>query len=182
MPKNPLDKAKGHEVVWQNVSDLFAAAARFDNATFVYFISEGDDGAVKVGYAADPVARLRQMQTGNPRRLRIEYVLLGTKRLEKSVHRLWEAHAVPAATARKGGAPRTEWFNPTARDSLFPIVADAAHRQVVHVAENGAETYMADLEDLVAEAHKDRGHTAVMPDMVYQLGSSGGYAVSRLTA
>lgn len=44
------------------------------NSRCLYVISESRDGPVKIGTSADPAARLRQLQTGNPRRLRIFYI------------------------------------------------------------------------------------------------------------
>jgi hypothetical protein len=85
---SPLDKAYGHEVSWPATSALFELS-RDVVSGFVYVIGEEDGGAVKIGVASDPVKRLRQMQTGNPRRLRIEYVLFGGLSLEKQLHEIW---------------------------------------------------------------------------------------------
>lgn len=43
------------------------------NSRCVYVISEGPDGPIKIGKSADPEARLRTLQTGNPRQLRMIY-------------------------------------------------------------------------------------------------------------
>lgn len=37
--------------------------------SYLYIIAQGEGGPVKVGISADPEPRLRQLQTGNPRRL-----------------------------------------------------------------------------------------------------------------
>jgi hypothetical protein len=84
---SPLDKAAGHEVAWRRVSDVFDAARQIRNCKFVYFIGEDDDGPVKIGVAKDPISRLRAMQTGNPRRLRVEHVLVGDMDVEKLLPR-----------------------------------------------------------------------------------------------
>jgi hypothetical protein len=39
--------------------------------SYVYLISESDEGPVKVGVAGNPYARIRELQTGNPKRLRL---------------------------------------------------------------------------------------------------------------
>jgi hypothetical protein len=85
---SPLDKAKGYEVVWQQVSPVFESARGVGGISFVYFIGESDDGSLKIGTSKDPISRLRGMQTGNPRRLRIEHVLVGSSHLEKLLHEI----------------------------------------------------------------------------------------------
>lgn len=67
-PQSPIDKAKGYEIIWPQVSQLFEAVRHFDNPSFVYLIGEAD-GPLKIGVSKDPIARLRGMQTGNPQRL-----------------------------------------------------------------------------------------------------------------
>lgn len=41
------------------------------SASFLYIISEGEDGPVKIGRSRNPGARLCELQTGNARRLRV---------------------------------------------------------------------------------------------------------------
>ena len=42
MPASLLDKAKGHEVIWPNVSELLKLAAPILGAPYVYFITDTD--------------------------------------------------------------------------------------------------------------------------------------------
>jgi hypothetical protein len=67
----------------------------------VYFI--GDDlragRMVKIGFSIDPAARLRQLQTSSPERLRIFATVPGGKSVEEKYHRRWSAR-------RRAG----EWF------------------------------------------------------------------------
>lgn len=72
----------------------------------IYFIG-GDFDAVKIGYTADDSAalRLRDLQCGNPNRLRIIAEVFGTREDERSLHREF-------ASRRLSG----EWFQ---RNSLL---------------------------------------------------------------
>jgi hypothetical protein len=56
-------------------------------ACFVYFIQHGDYGPVKIGVAADPEQRRRELQTGNPEQLAIRATVPGGRTLEVDLHR-----------------------------------------------------------------------------------------------
>jgi len=158
---SPLDKARPHEVVWNEVNTLFDAARGYQGITFVYFVGEAGDGPMKIGVSKDPITRLRSMQTGNPRRLRIERVLAGSVLTEKLLHELWEPHAIYSATSagKVGAAPGTEWFAPVVRTDLFPIVSDAKARQIARLREGGNVTAM-ECDRHVRDAHTDSGFVA----------------------
>jgi len=181
-PRPPLDKAKAHEVVWSQVSDLFAAAKVIANPSYVYFIGEEDEGALKIGLAADPIKRLRSMQTGNPRRLRVEYVLMGDRGTEKLLHELWEPFAIHSANSKAkvaapaGKNPGTEWFRPEIRTELFPILETAVEKQL---AQFGGDIYLTTLEAAVREAHVEHDHVAQGRDHVWNLAPVAGYSVAR---
>lgn len=179
-PKSPLDKAKAYEVIWNQVSGLFDAARPYADACFVYFIGETDDGPLKIGHSKDPVARLRTMQTGNPRRLRIEYVLVGDMPLEKLLHELWEPFAVISSRSvgKPGAAPGTEWFKPEARDTLLPIIADAVSRQIECLS-GPPDVGFGTLERIVRDAHAESGFVARGRDEVRLLAQGAGYVVRR---
>ena len=180
-PKSPIDKAKGYEVVWQQVSDLFDAVRPIQGASFVYFVGEEDDGPVKIGVAKDPISRLRGMQTGNPRRLRIEQVLVGHNTLEKLLHELWESFAIRSAAARRrpDGAPGTEWFRAGIRAELLPIIASAADAQAAHINESTGNLDAETTERIVRDAHIAHGFVAEGRDHVRRLAHAAGYVVSR---
>jgi hypothetical protein len=161
--KSPLDKAKAPEVVWHQVAPLFEAARRWLNASFIYFIGEPDSGPIKIGFSGDPIGRLRNMQVGNPRRLRMEYVLVGGMETEKLLHQLWEPHAILSANRKglPGTAPGTEWFKPTAREQLLPIVAEAARFQADLLnADRPEPASFEEMEWAVREAHARSGFVA----------------------
>lgn len=67
--------------------------------SFVYFIQDGRDGPVKIGYSSDPERRLAQLQTGNPRALELRHVIPGDRVLESDFHRRFEPARI-----------RNEWF------------------------------------------------------------------------
>jgi hypothetical protein len=183
--KSPIDKAKGYEVVWNQVSGefgVFDAARTFEDACFIYLIGEDTDGPVKIGLSKDPISRLRSMQTGNPRRLRIEYVLIGDMPLEKLLHQFWEPFAVVSASSagKPDALPGTEWFKPEARETLLPIIADAAYRQtqLLRQAPDSPLLFLA-LKHAVRDAHAENGFVAQGRDEVRLLGQTVGYAIRR---
>ena len=85
----------------------------------VYFIAARELGMVKIGFSRDPVARLKQMQTGNSALLTIETVINGNMREERAIHRLFLRHRI-----------RGEWFalvseiDDFIKDPRFSFVAD----------------------------------------------------------
>jgi hypothetical protein len=174
--RSPLDKAKAHEVVWSEVAPLFEAARPWLDASFVYVIGEPDDGPLKIGFSKDPIGRLRSMQTGNPRRLRIEHVLVGAMATEKLLHQFWEPHAILSAGSK--GLPGSEWFKPEARKRFRPIIEDAVGFQI-ELLESGEQTSFAELEDVVRDAHRRNGFIPHVVAPTIQLAQGAGYVVSR---
>ena len=157
---SPLDRATGSEVVWGQVNDLFNAARPFEKPEFIYFVSQMD-GPIKIGRSKEPISRLRSMQTGNPRRLRVEYVLLGECKLEKRLHRIWEAYAIESSRSKASNAPSapgTEWFRSEVCDLLFPVISEAVSRQLARI-EEGSDVFLEDLCAVVLQAHIDHGHS-----------------------
>lgn len=68
--------------------------AALPDPKWVYFIGGINrfgypSGPIKVGYAADPVSRLVELQTGNPEKLVVWEVVLGSRDLEAHLHRQW---------------------------------------------------------------------------------------------
>lgn len=165
---------------WFQAGPLFQSARRFgDTASYVYFIGEGDDGPVKIGSAKDPITRLRQMQTGNSRRLKVEYVLLGDAFLERLLHEQWEHLAIRTARAKDKPhlPPGTEWFEPQIREALFPVIATAAEGQIRVLDESPGDVAADDLERPVRLAHAEHGIVLTPRDQVHLLGRHGGYVL-----
>lgn len=107
----------------------------------IYFIQEGKDGPVKVGYSSDPEARLRALQTGNSSRLRLRKVFEGGRQTEAEAHERLDDLRI-----RDDG----EWFGPALEvfdrlhflgnrvpiDHIVPHAYDGPMRTEVHVPGN----------------------------------------------
>ncbi len=178
---SPIDKARGHELVWDQVGYFFESVRGAQDCSFIYFIGEADAGPIKIGVAKDPIARLRGMQTGNPRRLKVEWILIGDGHAEKLLHEFWEPFAIrSAAKANKvGAAPGTEWFKPEIREKLYPIVETAQAEQAALVHEHDRDrglTFDA-MEQIIRDAHKHHDFVAQGRDNPRLLGAQGGYVM-----
>jgi hypothetical protein len=181
----PIDKVKAHEVIWQQVAPICEAVRLVNNAAFVYLIGEPDNGPLKIGSSKDPVGRLRTMQTGNSRRLRIEHLLIGDPNLEKLLHEIWREHAIISArnTGKVDAPAGTEWFDPTVRDELEPIIRTAAEKQITYL-KTITEDQQASFDDfatLVREAHGDHDFVIKGRDIPLLLGQTVGYVRPRMT-
>jgi len=74
----------------------------------VYFIRAGSDGPVKIGTAANPTNRMRELQTGSSLPLHLLRVVDGNRETESAYHARFEQHAIHG-----------EWFSYTPEmDSL----------------------------------------------------------------
>lgn len=174
---SPLDKANGYEVIWPNVSALFTAY-RGMSCSFVYFIGERDGGTLKIGRAKNPIDRLRSMQTGNPRRLVLEHVLVGGNDVEKLFHEIWEPFAIVSdrnKTAVKDRGPGTEWFQPEIRETLFPVVAAAASRQIA-LREEDRPLVVEEFELAAWKAHVECGTVLNSHDPTFNSTPEGVFA------
>jgi T5orf172 domain len=180
-PKYPLDKAHGSELNWPRTTPIFEVGRRIQDVCFVYVIGEGDDGPVKIGRAQDPIQRLRQMQTGNSRRLRIEAVLLGEETLERLMHEMWEPHGIPSVRNRGkvDAAPGTEWFKADIRPDLFQAVETAADDQLDFLIDGHGEIVPIELARIVLTAHRKHNPSVHQRDEVRLLGAGAGYVRKR---
>lgn len=179
--KSPIDKAKPYEVEWASVSGIFSATRTLSNVRFVYAIGE-KNGPIKIGVAKDPISRLRSMQTGNPRRLRVERVVCAEMETEKLLHELWEEFAI-VAPHRKGKvdvAPGTEWFRPEIRKELFPILEGAVEDQLEYLdlSSRDAPPSFAGMDRIVRHAHWHAGVEPKGRDHVLLMASGGGYVIA----
>lgn len=120
--KDLLHGAHASEINWEHVTPVLKGAQRGD-IPYVYFIAEPDDGHLKIGTAADPIKRLRILQTGNPRRLCIERVIYGDTVHERLLHayfKPWMADGKQRTTNFKPShAKDSEWFLPAARKRIL---------------------------------------------------------------
>lgn len=75
-------------------------ASHLASPSFVYVIQGDQGGPIKVGVAKDVRGRMLVLQTGNPYRLRLLYVMPGAHDLE------WQFHQ-----KLKAGRTYGEWFD-----------------------------------------------------------------------
>lgn len=84
------------------------------NKTYLYVIAPNEAGPSKIGFSNDPDKRVRQLQTGCPERLSLQYVqettLTEARRIEKSIHQT-------LGYLRKTG----EWFDLTVSDAILEV-------------------------------------------------------------
>lgn len=85
------------QAIHERVDDLNRAEGREN----VYIIRDTASGAVKIGVANDPHARLRGLQGGNPHDLELVDWTPGGQVLERFIHRHLDRHRL-----------RGEWFAP----------------------------------------------------------------------
>lgn len=69
----------------------------------IYVIQAGDQGPIKIGFAINPKNRISQLQTANPKKLRILKIINGGSDTEREIHKRLSAY-------RMNG----EWFQPCA--------------------------------------------------------------------
>ena len=68
----------------------------------VYFVQEGEGGAIKIGYAKNPIARLKELQVANPDKLNMLGVIrVDSGNLEYLIHKKFAHLKI-----------RGEWFRP----------------------------------------------------------------------
>lgn len=89
--------------------------------SYVYFIQQGQRGPIKIGFAANPVLRLGELQVSNPNDLRIVGVLPGQRSDERAYHKQFAHLRI-----------RGEWF-----------LHRNAMRKVLDAAEQGWREYQA---------------------------------------
>lgn len=81
----------------------------------VYFI-RASTGAIKIGFAVDPVVRMHSLQTSNPERLELLGSFAGTIAQERALHDRLKA-------SRLHG----EWFSPS--EEVLSVVDTKLHRR-----------------------------------------------------
>lgn len=96
-----------------------------DHSGFIYFAQGSRWVPIKIGWASDPLDRLKSLQTGNADPLRLLFVAPGTKQDETCVHRRF-------ADARTAG----EWFS----GALLPLIllyAEGVSSYMIAMHEHG---------------------------------------------
>lgn len=90
-------------------------------------IRQENVGAVKIGRAYDPSARLLRLQTGNPRDLVLLAVLVGDSLLESDLHRRFRDAALISG----------EWFDGGIGDAISNLGLGIADTQIALHQESG---------------------------------------------
>lgn len=88
--------------------------------TYVYCVVEDGTVFCKVGVADDPYARLRALQTGNPRRLSIYAVMRGSKRDEVTIHAVFARRRLVGEWFDDTSGELRGWFD---RHDALPLAA-----------------------------------------------------------
>lgn len=76
----------------------------------VYFIQQGEDGPIKIGYSTTPEKRLQSLNTASPYPLYLRAVIEGGKKLEQELHERFAAYKMDG-----------EWFSP--HEELLQFIA-----------------------------------------------------------
>lgn len=101
--------------------------AALNTPEFVYFIQGENHGPVKIGTARDPVARLGELQCGNPDDLILRELVLGGRDVEKAIHDRWlQAHV------------RGEWFGHGYEAAILAFAGVASAFQIAEHRKVGA--------------------------------------------
>lgn len=178
LPGDLLKNAHPDEIDWYQVAPVLKKQTP-GACSFVYFIGEEDDGPVKIGTALDPIQRLRGLQIGNPRRLRIEALIYGDFRFESTLHEYWRTFAI-GGKVRKGMdgdyARETEWFAPEARERIIEAAIFISNRQTMLLPEASAD----DMYKVIGEVMTDFGYEIVRGDELRFLAKGSGYVTRRL--
>jgi hypothetical protein len=92
----------------------------------IYFVVAGISGPVKIGYAEDVEGRIRQLQAGNPKRLKLLRSCVGGRGAEAWYHHRFSAHRIDR-----------EWFHyhPDMLTVAHPPEADEASPGVMKLRE-----------------------------------------------
>ena len=106
---------------------------------YIYFIQQGLDGQIKIGYSQDPKDRLKTLQTSNPRELRLLLTLQGNEDYERKLHKQFERHKL------KG-----EWFEPH-EDVLIFIENNKSGDVALERIENTILGLQSEIEELKRE-------------------------------
>lgn len=94
---------------------------------WIYFIEMGDGGPIKIGYAADPDKRLKQLQVGCPVELHLIGEMRGSREDEQALHVRFDA-----------GRGSGEWFDRNT-PGLAHLIADACTENFLRLRHEEAE-------------------------------------------
>lgn len=82
---------------------------------FIYFVQMERIGPIKIGYSKNPSTRLRELQGGNPYKLRTIYITPGSQSDERGIHNGMALHAPDLSLTG-------EWYLPG--EIIFETISD----------------------------------------------------------
>lgn len=94
---------------------------------FIYFIQEGNEGKIKIGFSEDPKERLKTLKIANPNNLRIIFQYEGSEADERKIHRMFKNYNISG-----------EWFEPSEEIMEFINVTKDSY-QVNRIHQLGEE-------------------------------------------
>lgn len=100
-PEEQAAKAASTMTMEQVREHIAEQRARIRGKPHVYFIQQGDSGAIKIGCSKNPAQRLQSLQTGHSEPLRLLTCAVGSQAQERALHDRF-------AHLRVSG----EWFRP----------------------------------------------------------------------
>lgn len=133
----------------------------FPKPLFVYVIQDSS-GAVKIGKANNPVARLSELQCGNPYPLTLRAVVVAYYGTEETLHYLWARYRVrgewfgsglagegkPDRYHKVGGYVRIQPADhPSVQDAIVRLALDAQREQVVAAVGGASEGEIVGIAD-----------------------------------
>lgn len=86
-------------------------AGPFTGDVMIYFIQDSETGHIKIGHAADPERRLKQLQTGCPGKLILLCTVSGSKDDEAKIHKKFAHHRL-----------RGEWFRGSCKSDIHSVL------------------------------------------------------------
>jgi hypothetical protein len=102
------------EQVTKTDMEIMRKEFKTGNVGFVYFLTAGDEAAVKIGFAKDLDTRVQCLQTGNHLKLEEYFYIKTCKHVEKIFQRIFADERI-----------RLEWFNHTDElDELIECLQD----------------------------------------------------------
>lgn len=179
---NLLSNAHGSEIDWEHAAPILRLQ-QLGQIPFVYFVREQPEGAIKIGAATHPIRRLRELQVGNPRRLKIERLVFGDVTAERLIQTYLAEFAIGgkprASTFKAPHAPPTEWFESTAYDRIMRAAGEILLAQRMLELRPEGHT-VGELCAAIHETMQGLGYTLRRQDEARLLGRGGGYAIVKL--
>jgi transcriptional regulator of acetoin/glycerol metabolism len=121
----------------------------------IYFIQQGIDGPVKIGFTENIEKRISSLQTASPHKLRLIGSIDGDAEKERQLHNFFSAYRLAG-----------EWFSPdrTMFDYIFMAVTgcNASAHAGINLREEVARTERRVIEKAISETSGNVSEAAVL--------------------